>query len=218
MQDGPVALEATGSERKSVRRQSVPLQKLFCDFQISRSRIPRFSIACRAPTPSAAIAIPLMNSWTSTAQNGGCRSVLWFSKTVVVRYIGCIPSRVTLLRAPSISGIRRVKGVKKPGVRLGNWLTAEQGHALWQAPDTARLKGKSDRALPGILLACGLRRHEVAELSFDHLQQREGHWAIGDLSGKAGHVRTVPVPDWVYSQLSEWITAAVSKRGRFSDG
>jgi hypothetical protein len=32
-------------------------------------------------------------------------------------------------------------------VRLGNWLTAEQGQALWQAPDYQRLKGKRDRAL-----------------------------------------------------------------------
>ena len=91
---------------------------------------------------------------------------------------------------------------------MGNWLTAEQGHALWHAPDTERLKSKRDRALLGLLLACGLRRHEVAELSVDHLQQREGHWAIVDLSGKAGHVRTVPVPDWVYGQLSAWKTAA----------
>jgi len=40
-------------------------------------------------------------------------------------------------------GIRRVKGVKKLGVRLGNWLTAEQGQALWQAPDHQRLKGNA---------------------------------------------------------------------------
>jgi len=39
--------------------------------------------------------------------------------------------------------IRRVKGVKKLGMRLGNWLTAEQGNALWQAPDRQRLKGKT---------------------------------------------------------------------------
>lgn len=38
----------------------------------------------------------------------------------------------------------------------------------------------------------GLPRHELAELSFSHLQQREGHWAIVDRSGKAGHVRTIP--------------------------
>jgi len=48
------------------------------------------------------------------------------------------------------AGIRRVKGVKKLGVRLGNWLTAEQGQALWQAPDHQRPKGKRDRALARI--------------------------------------------------------------------
>jgi site-specific recombinase XerD len=51
-----------------------------------------------------------------------------------------------LLSSDLAAGVRRVKGVKKPGMRLGNWLTAEQGHALWQAPDRQRLKGKRDRA------------------------------------------------------------------------
>jgi len=46
-----------------------------------------------------------------------------------------------LLSADLAAGIRRVKGVKKLGVRLGNWLTAEQGITLWQAPDQERLKG-----------------------------------------------------------------------------
>jgi hypothetical protein len=40
-----------------------------------------------------------------------------------------------LLSADLAAGIRRVKGVKKLGIRLGNWLTAKQGNALWQAPD-----------------------------------------------------------------------------------
>ena len=134
---------------------------------------------------------------------------LSFSKTVVVRYRMHLESRhlapgtinlrlgavrrlayeaaeCGLLSADLAAGIRRVKGVKKLGVRLGNWLTAEQGQALWQAPDRERLKGKRDRALLALLVACGLRRHELAELTFDHLQQREGHWAIVDLSGKAG--------------------------------
>src|SRR3989454_10831290 len=118
-----------------------------------------------------------------------------------------------LLSADLAAGIRRVKGVKKLGVRLGNWLTAEQAHALWQAPDREQVKGKRDRALLALLLACGLRRHELAKLTFGHLQQREGHWAIVDLSGKAGHVRTIPVPDWVHGLLDDWMTAASINTG-----
>jgi len=47
------------------------------------------------------------------------------------------------------------------------------------------------------MLACRLRKHEVVALTLDHLQQREEHWAIVDLVGKRGHVRTVQVPDWM---------------------
>src|SRR5207245_9103211 len=110
--------------------------------------------------------------------------------------------------------IRRVKGVKKLGVRLGNWLTAEQGQRLWQASDKLKLKGKRDRALLALLLACGLRRHEAVTLTLDHLQQREDHWAIVDLVGKAGHVRTVAVPGWVKCELQEWFNAAAIDRGK----
>ena len=119
-----------------------------------------------------------------------------------------------LLSADLAAGIRRVKGVKKLGVRLGNWLTAEQGQALWQIPDRQQLKGKRDRALLALLLTCGLRRHEAVALTLDHLQQREEHWAIVDLVGKGGHIRTVPVPDWVRNELDEWLDAAEINRGR----
>src|SRR5205814_6100879 len=84
------------------------------------------------------------------------------------------------------AGIRRVKGVKKIGVRLGNWLTPEQSQRLWNTPDFQTLKGKRDRALLAVLLACGLRRHEAVNLDFGHVQQREDHWAIVDLKGKGG--------------------------------
>jgi site-specific recombinase XerD len=104
--------------------------------------------------------------------------------------------------------------VKKLGMRLGNWLTAEQSQRLWQAPNDDQLKGKRDRALLALLLACGLRRHEAVAVTLDHLQQREQHWAIVDLIGKGGHVRTVPVPDWVKKELHDWVTAAGIDRGK----
>jgi hypothetical protein len=52
-----------------------------------------------------------------------------------------------------------------------------------------------------ILLGCGLRRREVTNLDFVHMQRREEHWAIVDLIGKGGHIRTVPVPDWVKQEI-----------------
>src|ERR1700733_16293845 len=85
-----------------------------------------------------------------------------------------------LLSSDLAAGIRRVKGVKKLGVRLGNWLTAEQSQELWQAPDNQRMKAKRDRALLDLLLASGLRRHEAVSLRLDHLQQREDQCAIAD--------------------------------------
>jgi site-specific recombinase XerD len=91
-----------------------------------------------------------------------------------------------LLSPEVAAGIRRVKGAKYLSVRLGNWLTAEQARALWQVPDCTTLKGKRDRALLAVLLGCGLRRREAAELHLANLQRREDHWAIVDLIGKAG--------------------------------
>jgi integrase len=46
------------------------------------------------------------------------------------------------------------------------------------------LNGKRDRAILAILLGCGLRRRELIELTTQHFQRREDHWAIVDLIGK----------------------------------
>jgi integrase len=130
-----------------------------------------------------------------------------------VRRLAYEASDSGLLSSDLAAGIRRVKGVRNLGVRLGNWLTAEQSLALWQAPDCEKLKGKRDRALLATLLACGLRRHEAVSLKIEHLEQREGHWAIVDLKGKAGHVRTVPIPGWVMEELGVWLNASGIDRG-----
>ena len=74
--------------------------------------------------------------------------------------------------------------------------------------DQASLRGKRDYAMVAVLLGCGLRRAEVAELAVERLQQREEHWVIADMIGKGGHVRTVPVPAWVKAAVTNWITAS----------
>lgn len=113
-----------------------------------------------------------------------------------------------LLSPDLAAGIRRVKGVKKHGIRIGNWLTAEQGKRLLAVFDDAGLRGKRHYAMVAVLLGCGLRRAELAGLAVENLQQREEHWVIADLVGKGGHVRTVPVPTWVKTAIDIWLTAA----------
>ena len=66
------------------------------------------------------------------------------------------------------ASIGRVRGVSRRGVRLGNWLDRRQAEQLIQAPDTATLTGKRDRALFAVLLGCGLRRSEATGLTFGH--------------------------------------------------
>jgi site-specific recombinase XerD len=112
---------------------------------------------------------------------------LAFNKTVVLRYRLELESRQlssstinlrlaavrrlayeaadTGLLSPDLAaGIRRVKGAKRIGVRLGNWLSAEQVKTLMRSPDLATVRGKRDRAIIAVLAGCGLRRSEVAQL------------------------------------------------------
>jgi site-specific recombinase XerD len=63
-----------------------------------------------------------------------------------------------LLSPDLAASIRRVKGAKKLGTRLGNWLTCAQGRKLLEAPNRDQTKGKRDRAILALLLGCGLRR------------------------------------------------------------
>jgi site-specific recombinase XerD len=119
------------------------------------------------------------------------------------------------LLAPELpSRITRVKGVPSKGVRLGNWLSVKQAQALLNAPDISTKKGLRDRAILAVLLGCGLRRSEVAALTFGHIQQRDGRWCIVDLLGKHGRIRTIPMPTWVKVAIDAWTSAGGVTEGQ----
>src|SRR3984893_12892372 len=219
----------TKSNRKTKRSHAKTILRL-PDLEIAKTAVIN-SLSCPDAQRGYRHAIDEFVDWY-------CSEPRWaFSKTVVLRYRMHLESRhlapgtinlrlgavrrlayeavdCGLLSADLAAGICRVKGVKKLGVRLGNWLTPEQGNALWRAPDPERLRGKRDRALLAVLLACGLRRHEVAQLTVDHLQKREDHWAIVDLVGKGSHIRTIPGLDWVYQLMKDWMVAAGVQAGK----
>jgi integrase len=103
----------------------------------------------------------------------------------------------------------RIKGVRAQGIHPGNWLSLRQAQALLSTPDITITKGLRGRAILAVLLGCGLRRSEVAALTFEHVQQRDGRWCIVDLVGKHHRVRTVPMPPWVKVAIDAWAATAV---------
>ena len=135
-------------------------------------------------------------------------------RLAAVRRLAYEAADTGLLSPELAAGIARVKRAKRIGVRLGNWLTAEQSRRLLQAPDPQKLRGRRDRAILALMLGCGFWRGEVANLRIDHLQQRDEHWVIVDLVGKAAYIRTVPVPGWVKSAVDAWATSGPINEGR----
>ena len=133
-------------------------------------------------------------------------------RLAAVRRLAYEASDTGLLSPELAAGIRRVKGAKRLGVRIGNWLTLEQSRTLLAEPPDS-LRGKRDRAIPSLLIGCGLRRAELVGLRMEDLQVREEHSVIADLIGKGKHIRTVPVPVWAKRAVDEWTTAAAIDGG-----
>src|SRR3989449_10222513 len=119
-----------------------------------------------------------------------------------------------LLRPELAAGISRMKGVKQLGFRAGNWLSAEQSSEVLKHTGGATMRAKRDSAMLAMLFGCGFRRSELVGLELDEIQMRQGHWAVIDLIGKGGHIRTVPIPSWVKAALDQWIQAAGVTEGR----
>src|SRR5499427_6344477 len=119
-----------------------------------------------------------------------------------------------LLSPELAAGISRVKGVKQLGFRSGNWLSTEQSSEVLQRSCGDTMRAKRDYAMLAMLFGCGFRRSELVGLELDDIQMRQGHWAVVDLIGKGGHIRTVPIPNWVKVALDQWTRAAGLNEGR----
>ncbi len=144
-----------------------------------------------------------------------------------VRKLAAEAADAGLLPDAVASAVAASKGVKVRGVRAGNWLTLDEAQRLIEAPNPATLAGQRDRVLLALMVGCGLRRDEAARVTLAQIQQRDGRWAIIDLVGKGGRVRTAPMPAWCKVAIDRWTAAAgiaagpllrpVSKGGRVGE-
>jgi len=69
-----------------------------------------------------------------------------------IRRLAYEASDCGLLSPDLAAGIRRVKGVRRLGVRVGNWLTAEEGKNLLRAESADTLRSRLNRALLSLLI------------------------------------------------------------------
>src|SRR2546427_4329211 len=99
-------------------------------------------------------------------------------RLAAVRRIAYEAADSGLLSPELAAGIRRVKGVRRLGVRVGNWLTAEQGKRLLDATGANTLRGKRDHAMLAMLIGCGLRRGRAAQ--FDDAIHSVARGALGN--------------------------------------
>lgn len=105
--------------------------------------------------------------------------------------------------------ISQIKSCPQKGIRSGNWLGKDDCLKLLEwSPNTpcigkVAVTERRDRAIIALLLGCGIRREECAQLNWDRLQMRDGRWALVDIVGKGKRVRTVPVPGWAHDLLTE---------------
>src|SRR3954453_16086879 len=160
----------------------------------------------REPRPGFTKAI--VAAWRVALEARGLGTVSINVRITAVRKLAVEAADNGLLAPDLANGISRVKGVASKGIRLGNWLSVQQAQKLLNAPDATTTKGRRDRAILAVLLGCGLRRSEVAALTMNHVQQRDGRWCIVDLVGKHGRVRTVPMPTWVKVAIDAWTAMA----------
>jgi site-specific recombinase XerC len=158
----------------------------------------------QAPRPGFTKAT--VSAWRVSLEVRGLGSSSIIIRMSAIRKLAAEAADNGLLAPELAAGISRVKSAKTQGIRTGNWLSQRQAQALLNAPDITTLRGLRDRAILAVLLGCGLRRSEVAALTFAHLQQRDGRWCIVDLVGKHGRVRTAPMPTW---------SRSLSTRGHF---
>src|SRR4051812_31547512 len=162
--------------------------------------------------PRAGFTKATVCAWRVALEARGLGTVSINVRITAVRKLAVEAADNGLLAPELANGIARVKGVASKGIRLGNWLSLAQAQKLLNTPDVTTTKGLRDRAILAVLLGCGLRRSEVAALSFEHVQQRDGR-CIVDLVGKHGRVRTVPVPAWVKVAIDAWTSAAGFSNG-----
>ena len=143
-------------------------------------------------------------AYLATLRDSGKSASVIRQNIKAVRVLAQEAKHRNLLSDQDFMGIMALKQPPQAGNRAGNWIQLADVQALIRLPRRVTLEGARDAAMIGLLVGCGLRRAEVATITWDKYQTREGRKVLVDLVGKGGKIRTVPVPGWVAADLDRW--------------
>src|SRR5712672_1049880 len=155
------------AHRKTAKRSKAKTMLRLADLEQSKNAV-LHSLAAASSQESYGHAIDEFIGWYCSEPR------LAFNRTVVLRYRffleqkNLAPSTINVrlaavrrlafeasdtgLLSPDLAaGIRRVKGAKRLGIRLGNWLTVDEARSLVAEPQENNLRGKRDRAILALL-------------------------------------------------------------------
>ena len=100
----------------------------------------------------------------------------------------------------------------KHGQHAGTPLTVHQVRKLFRLLAQNRTPlGLRNYAIFAVMLGCGLRRSEVADLNIGHYDREKRTLFVAQ--GKGNKSRTVYLPDWVQVTIEDWVEARTDESG-----
>lgn len=111
-------------------------------------------------------------------------------------------------RNPANPKLVRNPRVPRDGVTPG--IEPHEARKLLDAPDTAKLIGKRDRAILAVGLYMGLRRDEIARLNRSAIRDERGHHVL-ETRGKGGKTRVLPIPPIAWAAIQDYLKASESQ-------
>lgn len=110
--------------------------------------------------------------------------------------------QAVLWRAEALKESIQVQVTK--GQQAHTWLNlAEVRALLTNLTDETTIKGKRDRVVLGLLVGAGLRRDELAGLTWEDVKQ-QGERTVLSITGKGKKRRVIPIHDKLVTLLNDW--------------
>ncbi|MCC6607871.1 MAG: site-specific integrase [Anaerolineae bacterium] len=110
--------------------------------------------------------------------------------------------QAVLWRAEALKESIQVQATK--GQQAHTWLNLAEVRALLTSlTDETAMKGRRDRVVLGLLVGAGLRRDELAGLTWADVKQ-QGERTVLSITGKGKKRRVIPIHDKLVALLDEW--------------